>query len=507
MSFVTRITASPWRVRPCSVAASALRTTAPSRHLSQTRRVARPWFEQRSTALQMTKAERAAAEEPEVYRDDITIGLDRRKENQLLQKLDPKQFFVPRKTFPVSESITRSYYLGHHVKALKEMVKLLSSISIVFECRDIRVPLTAANPHLERALAGRERIIVYTKADLIGANRDMSNIRRLQPIKALLDFHKRGVDAIVADEATQGRPAQSASGQPAVAADGSGPGERAHEADRFDDFPEQDLHSSFGDGAPQAPQVLFTSHSPASTRQIIKILEKRATDHDSLIGMRGMIAGMPNAGKSSLLNALRRVGQVGDNAKARKGVARVANHPGVTRKLSTPVRVTREKGDALSAQVYDTPGVFVPYVGDVESMLKLALVGCVKDGLVPMEVLADYLLFHLNLQDPALYEKWSSPTNMVSEFLENIGRRCGMLEQGGEVSHMRAAEWIVQQWRKGELGKFMLDDLSPQGMQRFAQKIKAESEDRGPISLSAARKIRKDQRKVLHAQKQAAKAT
>ncbi|CRK43485.1 hypothetical protein BN1723_016203, partial [Verticillium longisporum] len=74
--------------------------------------------------------------------------------------------FVPRLRFPLSESIPRSYYLGHHHAGLREITNRLSSIGLVLECRDYRVPLTSWNPHLDRAIAGRNRIIVYTHRDL-----------------------------------------------------------------------------------------------------------------------------------------------------------------------------------------------------------------------------------------------------------------------------------------------------------------------------------------------------
>jgi len=74
--------------------------------------------------------------------------------------------FVPRRVFPTLDSLPRSYFLGHHRAGLTKMNTMLSQIDLIIECRDYRVPLTSRNPLFENSLAGRERVIVYTKKDL-----------------------------------------------------------------------------------------------------------------------------------------------------------------------------------------------------------------------------------------------------------------------------------------------------------------------------------------------------
>ena len=74
--------------------------------------------------------------------------------------------FVPRSVFPTLDSLPRSYFLGHHRAGLNKMKTMLNSIDLIIECRDYRVPITSRNPLFEGNLAGKERLIVYTKQDL-----------------------------------------------------------------------------------------------------------------------------------------------------------------------------------------------------------------------------------------------------------------------------------------------------------------------------------------------------
>lgn len=80
--------------------------------------------------------------------------------------------FVPRNVFPTLDSLPRSYYLGHHAAGLSKMRTMLSQIDLIVECRDYRIPMTSRNPMFENSLAGKERMIVYTKKDLATSSRD-----------------------------------------------------------------------------------------------------------------------------------------------------------------------------------------------------------------------------------------------------------------------------------------------------------------------------------------------
>ncbi|ORY60607.1 P-loop containing nucleoside triphosphate hydrolase protein [Pseudomassariella vexata] len=364
--------------------------------------------------------------------------------------------FVARPTFEVSSSIVRSYFLGHHAGALASMRQKLSNISLIIECRDSRVPLTSTNPLLESALAGRDRIIVYSKADLSFPPSGSRHKQKQEELLRKWHMERRGMGV-------------------GVVGDASGIG---------------------------TTEVVFTDErQPKTIQRLLDAMKDRACAIDSLTGMRALVVGMPNAGKSTLLNAMRRVGMRMGKA------AKTGAEPGVTRKLSTPVRVIPEDtaaGIDSGVFVTDTPGVFVPYVGDLDSMLKLSLVGCVKDGVVSTETIADYLLFHMNLRDPSLYKEFCPPTNNIFEFLDAVAIRTGKLQKGGAPAQELAANWVIQQWRKGNLGRFSLDEVTEETLQNWAKMGQAAGVGEQQTSLSQARKKEKEVRKARNLAKREA---
>ena len=298
--------------------------------------------------------------------------------------------FVPRRVFPSLDSIPRSYFLGHHRAGLNKMKTMLSYIDLVIECRDYRVPLISRNPLFEAELAGRERLILYTKQDL-----------------------------------------------------GSGGQRKDRERERMIAQMER----------PTA--VMFSDHKDkTSIRKVLGFARDFSASKDSLTGSRMMVVGMPNVGKSSLLNALRQVGM-------HKGKAAFTGaQPGVTRKIGTTVKITEGEDGREGVYLADTPGVFIPYVPNAESMLKLALCGSVKDTIVPPMTLADYLLFQLNKHDSQVYQEYTSPTNDIMTLLEAVAKKTGRLQKGGTPNMEASALWVIQQWRNGSLGKFVLDEVT-----------------------------------------------
>ena len=159
--------------------------------------------------------------------------------------------------------------------------------------------------------------------------------------------------------------------------------------------------------------------------------------------LRVMVVGIPNVGKSTLINQI----------SGRKG-AKAENRPGVTRGKQW---VTVDSG----LQLLDTPGILWPKFEDPEVGMMLAYTGAVKEGVIDMEELACRLMELLHKYYPqTLVDRYKveAPEGTAGwELLEMAGRKRGFLLARGEINTERMAKVLVDEFRSGKLGKFTLE--------------------------------------------------
>lgn len=166
-----------------------------------------------------------------------------------------------------------------------------------------------------------------------------------------------------------------------------------------------------------------------------------------------MIVGIPNVGKSTIINRLRAVGCAEGGGKA----VRVGNLPGVTRLVSGIVRVL----DEPRVYLYDTPGVLWPKIADRKSALKLALTGAIPATQFSEYDLANYLLNLLHEQNntKSLEEFYGVALKDLTEFLEAAAKRLGFLQKGGVLNTILAAQDFLSRYREGKFGRLTLDNI------------------------------------------------
>ena len=274
------------------------------------------------------------------------------------------------------------WYPGHMTKTRRQIEADLKQVDAVCEIVDARIPVSSRNPDIDSICAGKPRILVLNRMDL-------ADPAATQKWAAF--FKEKGMTVIATDCKT-----------------------RKGIAD-------------------------FT---PAARKACAQKLERDAARGMSR-PIRVMVVGIPNVGKSTLINQI----------SGRKG-AKAENRPGVTRGKQW-VTVDR------SLQLLDTPGILWPKFEDPEVGLKLAYTGAVKEGVIDLEELACALmeLLHRDYPDTLSerYKVQAEPGTPGYQLLEIAGKNRGFLLPGGKIHTERMAKVLVDEFRSGKLGRFTLE--------------------------------------------------
>lgn len=279
---------------------------------------------------------------------------------------------------------TVQWFPGHMTKARKIITENLKLVDAVIELLDARIPYSSANPMLQEIISGKPRVVALNKADLA------------DPVitrKWVDYFTQQGIKAVSIDSMT-------------------------------------------GKGTKQLVQAVEDMAREKTEKLLSKgVIKPRAA--------RVMILGIPNVGKSSLINRL---------AGAVK--AKAADKPGVTRAKQW-IRIGK------NLELLDTPGILWPKFEDMTVGLKLAFTGAINDEAIDKEqVVAVFLETMAKLYPERLRERYKLIDELPEqpmELLELVGRKRGCLVKGGAVDLDKAQRIVFTDFRSGKLGVVSLD--------------------------------------------------
>ena len=284
------------------------------------------------------------------------------------------------------EKMNIQWYPGHMTKTRRQIEADLKQVDAVCEIVDARIPMSSRNPDIDSICGNKPRIIILNRMDLA----DPAATKRWMAY-----FRSQGMAAVATDCKTR---------------------------------------KGIGEFQPAVRALLDEKIQRAAAKGMNKVL-------------RIMVVGIPNVGKSTLINQI----------SGRKG-AKAENRPGVTRGKQW---VTVDNGLLL----LDTPGILWPKFEDPNVGLLLAYTGAVKEGVIDLEDLASRLMLLLWQRYPeAIRERYGiteepEETGFLGyDLLTAAGRKRGFLMARGEINTERMAKVLLDEYRSGKLGRFTLEE-------------------------------------------------
>lgn len=275
-----------------------------------------------------------------------------------------------------------NWYPGHMKKTRELIQENLKMVDLVVEVIDARIPSSSRNPIIDQLVGDKKRIIVLNKSDLADAEEN----------KAWSEFFKQEGNLVLA------------------------------------------MNCMSGQGANQLIRLLE------------KIRDEKNKDAARKKPLRMMIVGVPNVGKSSLINRL-----------TGKKSAKTGNKPGVTRG-----KQWLNLGNDM--QLLDTPGILWPKFEDPEVGLNLAFCGAIKDEILDIATLCLELIKVLQVRYPELLMERYKLTELgetALDTMELIAKKRGFILSGGRIDYERTGKTVIDEFRSATIGHITLEQVEP----------------------------------------------
>ena len=268
------------------------------------------------------------------------------------------------------------WFPGHMKKALNEIEAKIKLVDIVVEILDARAPLSSINPDFEKQIGNKKRIFVLSKSDLA----DPSYTKEWE------EYFKKSVDSLLILNLNE----------------------------------------------PKATQIISNEVKKLGAEKHAKEISRGMKPQP----LKVMIVGIPNVGKSSLINRL-----------AKRAAAGVQNKPGYTR----GEQFIKVNNDFI---LLDTPGVLPMNYEDKVKAINLALLGSIREEILPNQDLAIYLIKYLNKFYPNALENRFDIHDLSNfdEVIVSICQKRGLLND-----NERAYILLLKEFKDGKLGRISLE--------------------------------------------------